>query len=290
MGRQPFIRQVIRTPLLVTCVFWLLVSCNGGGGRNTPGGPTLQSITVSPSNAAVALGKNQKFTATAHYSDGSSKPLPEATWTTSAPGPIQVTSNGLATSVAQGQFGVFATSGKITGNATLTVGPPPSIADELPSRCPTPSKQVQATCRAITYEDLPNGARGLLRELKCDVGPESSYDYGSAVDLTGDGSPEYQFCCHEAPHGPCGAVLIGKIGSEWRDLTAKEGMSGYEGPCNLFVVLESQHSGFHDLCLPNECAPPYKPGTCNQTVWRYDGTRYRLAETTIPEAATANQK
>jgi hypothetical protein len=162
MGKQPFIRQVVRTTLLVICVFWLLVSCNGGGGRSAPGGLPLQSITVSPSNAAVALGKDQQFTATAHYSDGSLKPLPEATWRTSAPELIMVTSKGLATLVAQGQFGVFATSGKITGSATLTVGPPPSIADELPSRCPTPSKEVQVTCRAITYGDLPNGARGLF--------------------------------------------------------------------------------------------------------------------------------
>jgi hypothetical protein len=67
-------------------------------------------------------------------------------------------------------------------------------------------------------------------------------------------------------------------------------MLGYEGPCNLFVVLEAQHNGFHDVCLPNECAPPYKTGTCNQMVWRYDGTRYRLAETTMPEASTATPK
>lgn len=290
MATQPFTHQVVRTRLLVTCVFWFLASCNGGGGKNAPASPTLESITVSPSNAVVARGNYQQFTATARYSDGSSKPVPRVTWSTSAPTLIPVTPNGLATSVAQGQFTVFATFGKITGSATLTVGPPPSLADELPSRCPTPSKVVQATCRAITYEDLPNGAKALLQELKCDVVPESNYNYGSAVDLTGDGSREYQFCCREASHGPCGAVLIGKIGSEWRDLTAKEGMLGYEGPCNLLVVLESQHSGFHDLCLPNECAPRYKPGTCNQTVWRYDGTRYRLAETTPTEPSSTTPK
>ena len=290
MAKQPIVVQVVGTPLLVTLSLWVLVSCRGGSRTNTPAAPTLQSITVCPPNATVAVGKDQQLTATAHYSDGSSKPLSEPTWRTSAPTLIVITSNGLVTSVAQGQFAVFATSGKIAGSATLTVGPPLTFADELPSRCPTPSKEVKAICRAIAYQDLPTAAKGLLRELKCDVGPESSYNYGSAVDLTSDGSAEYQFCCHEAPHGPCGAVLIGKIGSEWRDLTAKEGMLGYEGPCNLLVVLESQHSGFHDVCLPNECAPPYKPGTCNQTIWRYDGTRYRLAETTTLEGATANQK
>jgi hypothetical protein len=74
-------------------------------------------------------------------------------------------------------------------------------------RCPAPSKEVQTTCRAITYRDLPDGAKALLRQLKCDTAPRSNYNYGTAVDLNGDGIPEYQFCCHEAAHGPCSVFL-----------------------------------------------------------------------------------
>jgi hypothetical protein len=151
--------------------------------------------------------------------------------------------------------------------------------DELASRCPAPSNEVLATCRAITYKDLPVGAKALLRHLKCDTGPSSSYNYGTAVDLNGDGIPEYQFCCNEAPHGPCGAILMGRIGGKWTDLTDKGGMLGFEGPCNQFVALATQHRGFHDICLPIECAPSSEGGACNPAIWQFDGTRYRAIDT-----------
>ena len=150
--------------------------------------------------------------------------------------------------------------------------------DNLALRCPAASKGVQPACREITYKDLPAGARALLRQLKCETGPGSNYDYGSAVDLNGDGIPEYQFCCHEAPHGPCDAVLIGRIKGEWKNLTGKDGMSGFEGPCNLFVVLTTQHNGFHDICLPYECVPSSKAGKCDPKILHFNGTQYQVAD------------
>ena len=161
------------------------------------------------------------------------------------------------------------------------------VADDLASKCPGPSKEAQASCKEITYSDLPKEATTLLTKMKCDVGPGSNYDYGSAVDLNGDGSPEYQFCCHEAPHGPCGSVLISKVGTEWKDLTAKEGMLGFEGACNLFVVLESQRAGFHDICLPDQCSPT-TPKTCVPTIWQYDSGRYRATGAAPVKSANAS--
>jgi hypothetical protein len=162
-----------------------------------------------------------------------------------------------------------------------------AAADDTTPTCPKPSKATQARCREVTYKDLPAGARALLRKLKCDVGSESPYDFGSAVDLNSDGSPEYQFCCHEAPHGPCSAVLIGKVGTEWKDLTAKEGLLGFEGACTGFVTLDGQHGGFHDVCLPNECSPLAKEGTCVPTIWHYDGDKYRVSDTAAPKPSKA---
>ena len=150
-------------------------------------------------------------------------------------------------------------------------------ADDLAAMCPKPSNEIQATCKEIAYKDLPGGAKALLRRMKCDVRSGSNYDYGSAVDLNGDSSPEYQFCCHEAPHGPCGAVLIGKVGNQWKDLTAKEGLLGFEGACRLFVVIESRRAGFHDICLPDECAPGTTGKTCVPKLWQYERGRYRSA-------------
>lgn len=164
-----------------------------------------------------------------------------------------------------------------------------AAADQTAS-CPKSSKEIQTSCRAITYKDLPNGARLLLRRMKCDVRSGSPYDSGSAVDLNNDGLEEYQFCCHEAPHGPCSAVLIGKVGTKWRDLTAKDGMLGFEGACNLLVVLETQHGGFHDLCLPIECSTPVSGGSCAPAIWQYDGTRYRLSDTSMAKPSEQKEK
>ncbi|HEV2448415.1 MAG TPA: tetratricopeptide repeat protein, partial [Candidatus Sulfopaludibacter sp.] len=64
-------------------------------------------------------------------------------------------------------------------------------------RCPPPNTQALSSCKEISYKDLPDGALKLLTKMKCDV--TSNYNYGSAVDLNGDGEPEYQVCCGDAP-------------------------------------------------------------------------------------------
>jgi hypothetical protein len=279
------VHSVKRLTVWLPYVFLLLASCRGKSGQSVEN-PILRSITVSPPSATVAAGQTQQFTVAANFSDGSSRALPDAAWSTSAPTVTNVTSTGLVTTVGQGHFTVFATFEKTTGSATLTVDlRNETTTQELASRCPAPSKEIQATCRGITYEDLPDGARALLHQLGCDTGPSSNYNYGTAVDLNGDGIPEYQFCCKEAPHGPCGAVLIGRIGGKWKDVTPENGMSGFEGPCNQFVVLATQHGGFRDICLPVECAPSSKAGTCNPTIWHFDGTRYQVVDTAATPAS-----
>jgi len=156
--------------------------------------------------------------------------------------------------------------------APLTPGLPD---DDLASKCPKPAGKVQAACTEVTQGDLPQGVLDLLAKMKCDVA--SNYNYGSAVDLNGDQVPEYQVCCHYPPHGPCESVLIGKVGSAWKELTAKEGLAGFTGACTLFVPLESQHAGYHDICLPYQCstATPGIGNACTPTIWNFSNGRYR---------------
>jgi hypothetical protein len=139
-------------------------------------------------------------------------------------------------------------------------------------QCPRPSEKSLASCRSIGLQDLPQGATALLTKMKCDPGP--NYNYGSAVELNNDGTPEYQLCCHDSPHGPGSSVVIGKIGSEWKDLTAKEGLFGFDDACGQFFVLESQHRGFHDVCLPYQCSTLAKGKSCVPTIWQFDRGRY----------------
>jgi trimeric autotransporter adhesin len=93
-----------------------------GSATLTVTAPVLASIAVSPSTASVAAGYTQQFTATGTYSNGTTQNLTTtATWTSSATGIGTVSGGGLATSLVQGNTTITATSGTITGSATLAV-------------------------------------------------------------------------------------------------------------------------------------------------------------------------
>jgi hypothetical protein len=138
--------------------------------------------------------------------------------------------------------------------------------------CPKASEDILKGCKGISYDDLPGPARDLLESMKCDL--SYPYNYGSTLDLNDDGTPEYQICCSHATHGPCSAVVIGQVGSEWKDLSAGPNM-GFTLPCAQFVVLANKIEGFHDICLPAICSP-LSPKTCVPTIWRFKKDRYRI--------------
>ena len=88
----------------------------------TVGPPNLVSISVSPGAASVAVGINQQFIATGMYADGSTQNLTSSvTWTSSSNTVSTISATGLATSLANGTATISASSGSVTGSATLTV-------------------------------------------------------------------------------------------------------------------------------------------------------------------------
>lgn len=154
-------------------------------------------------------------------------------------------------------------------------------------RCPKPSGTILAGCTEITYGELPQGAVDLLLKMRCEVARKvfrggSNYDDGSAVDLSGKGTPAYEICCGEAPHGPCSAVIIGKVGSQWKELSGNEVLEGFSGACNGLIVLESEHNGYHDICLPSQCSmlPPQYGDPCVPTIWQFNNGHYRSVPNT----------
>jgi uncharacterized protein YjdB len=83
---------------------------------------SLTSITVTPANPTISVGKTQQFTATANYSNNTSSNITgSATWSSSDTTIATVTSGGLATGVAPGNTTITASSGTISGTTTLTV-------------------------------------------------------------------------------------------------------------------------------------------------------------------------
>jgi 6-phosphogluconolactonase (cycloisomerase 2 family) len=84
--------------------------------------PTLQSISVSPSDSTIAIGAAQQFSATGTYSNGTTQNLTSsATWESSETTVASVSSAGLANADAIGTTTLTATMGSVVGTTQLTV-------------------------------------------------------------------------------------------------------------------------------------------------------------------------
>jgi uncharacterized protein YjdB len=95
----------------------------------TVGPPTLVSITVSPNQASLPSGESEQLTATGKFTDGSTQDLTQsATWMSSGPAVASVSPTGAALAKTVGTATISATSGTVTGNASLAVTPAVVIA------------------------------------------------------------------------------------------------------------------------------------------------------------------
>jgi uncharacterized protein YjdB len=93
-----------------------------GSATLTVTAPVLTSISVTPAAASIAAGYTQQFTATGNYSDSSTQNLTAtANWTSSNTAVATIAGGGLAISLIQGSATITATSGTISGSASLTV-------------------------------------------------------------------------------------------------------------------------------------------------------------------------
>ena len=124
-----------------------VASCSGGNG---PPDVSLTSIDLSPASASLQVGATQQFTATGHYSDGSTAGV-AVTWLASGG---TISSSGLYTAGAvAGNYQVVATEqgGSISKAAavTLTTAPPVltaiTVAPSTISLAPNGTQQFTAT-------------------------------------------------------------------------------------------------------------------------------------------------
>ena len=85
---------------------------------------TLTSITVTPANFSLAMGSTQQFTATGHFSDGSTQDISsQVLWSSFNPLVATISNTGLATASGVGATTIFASRNAIGGSTTLTVTP-----------------------------------------------------------------------------------------------------------------------------------------------------------------------
>jgi len=118
---------------------------------------TLVSLEVTPTAPSIANGLTQQFTAIGLYSDASTQDLTaEATWDSSDDAVATVSDTGLATAASVGSATVSATSGAVSGNATLTVTPAPLTVDQM----------VAALLTAVTGVGPGNSLRNKVTEVQ----------------------------------------------------------------------------------------------------------------------------
>ncbi len=84
----------------------------------------LVSIAVSPQNSSVRINKDQRFSATGTFTDGTMQPLSDVTWSSSATNFATIDTTGLAEGVSAGVSTIQATSGKFSATTSLTVFAP----------------------------------------------------------------------------------------------------------------------------------------------------------------------
>jgi uncharacterized protein YjdB len=81
----------------------------------------VKSVVVNPAVASLAVGLTQQFTAVAQDANGNPVPGQTFTWVSSQPLLASVDLNGLTTALAIGTAVITATTGGVSGTATLTI-------------------------------------------------------------------------------------------------------------------------------------------------------------------------
>jgi hypothetical protein len=108
--------------IVLSLTVFAVSSCGNGSGRTGTSTAAVKSISVSPGSTTILMGKQQQFSATASYSDGSTKsPPPGLTWSSSSTAVATVDSSGLATGVAPGNATISAAVGSVNGSSSTKV-------------------------------------------------------------------------------------------------------------------------------------------------------------------------
>jgi len=109
-------------PILVLALAPLLCTCGGDSSTGPPAAPTVASVAVTPADASLsAIGETVQLTAAARDAAGGMIAGRSFTWGTSDGSVASISSAGLVTAVAAGNAEVTASTGGISGSASVTV-------------------------------------------------------------------------------------------------------------------------------------------------------------------------
>src|SRR5208337_4886075 len=140
----------------------LVMSITGcGASTTTTTTKSLSSISITPSNASIAVNATEQFTATGNYSDGSTANLsPSVTWASSNPSVAKVRETGVGTGVNAGTTSITATMSGVTGSTTLTVTAAAVTVTSIAVSPATASITTGATQQFTATATYSNGSTG----------------------------------------------------------------------------------------------------------------------------------
>ena len=189
-------------------------------------GPTLVSITVSPTAPSIAIGTQEQFTATGKYGDGSTQDLTQtAAWSSSAPSIASVSTTGLASTVASGQATIAAAVGAINGSTSLTISqfthvyvafPPPAginnahFMDAVLSQ--SAIEGVAVPVQWATIETSPPGA-GTCSPVGTDSCQQDAFGWTHTYDWTAADAIDSQWFTAQFGTKKVNIILFGMTGA-----------------------------------------------------------------------------
>jgi uncharacterized protein YjdB len=166
-------------PAVVTfiCVA-ILASCAGYVPTKTP---KIIEIDVLPAIVSLSAGAGQQFAAAGHFSDGTSQDMTgSVTWASETPSVATVSGSGLATAKSAGTSMITATSGGVTGSASLTV-----TAVTLKSLAVTPANSTLAKNATQQFTATGTFSDGSTQNLSSSVTWSSSSTAVASISSSG---------------------------------------------------------------------------------------------------------
>jgi hypothetical protein len=142
------IKSTVLCALLATVI---IVACTACSGFFVD--PVLTSVQVGPAGVTLLVGAAQQYSATGTYNDGSVQTLSNVVWSVSPITSASISTGGLVKGIAAGAVTVTASSGTVSGTATLTVQTAPLQTITVAPTNPT----VSLTSGGVTQQFTATG-------------------------------------------------------------------------------------------------------------------------------------
>lgn len=206
---------------LLLCI--CLTACGGtSGSSGSP--PTVSSISVSPTPVTLNAGQSQQLTATAKYSDGSTKDVTSAASWTSSNAAVAKVANGLITSVAAGSTTITASFSGLSGSDAVAVNPKSLTTISVsPTTVEFPIGGSQQYSATGTYTDGSTSDLTAMANWSSSAPPIAMVSTGGLVSGLASGTATISASASGAT-GTAAATVIMPIPTSWTPMGLDYGL------------------------------------------------------------------